>query len=149
MPERNTSCRIVKLSLFSASVLVNGTISVVAERIFVSSISGSSVGSIILLFFLCGISTFVGFSFFVLFRIVINFKGIALFVKLLATDFDVGAYVVISGVDEVTNSSEDVLVEETRSMDVFPSSVSKIPLRLLYAILFSVFRVEVIKICIF
>lgn len=90
--ERKASRSVVKFSFFSSFDLTDDDISVVVDGISVSSMRGSSVGSMILLFFRCGISTFVGLSFFVLFKIVINFNGIAA----LLVKFVSGAFVVVT-----------------------------------------------------
>lgn len=93
--DRNASRSDVRLSLdCTLYVLTDDGISVVDAGIYVCSMRGSSVGSMILLFLRCGISILVGFSFFVLFKIVINFNGIALLlVKLFG-----GAFVVVTGI---------------------------------------------------
>lgn len=92
--DRNASRNDVRFSLECAlDILTDDGISVVDVGILVSSMSGSSVGSMILLFLRCGISTFVGLSFFVLFKIVISFNGIALLVKFL-----LGAFAVVIGI---------------------------------------------------
>lgn len=91
--ERNASRSVVKFSFGGTFILTDDDISVVVVGISVSSMRGSSVGSMILLFFRCGISTFVGSSFFELFKIVISFNGIALFVRFLS-----GAFVVVTDI---------------------------------------------------
>lgn len=70
--DKNASRKAVRLSSVSCS---DDAIIGIAVVVGMSS-SGSSVGSIILLFFRWGGSIFVGLSFFVLCRIVINLSGI-------------------------------------------------------------------------
>lgn len=114
--DKNASRSVVKLSLF---VWTADDISVVVDGISVPSMRGSSVGSIILLFFRCGISTFVGFSFFELFKIEINFNGIVLFVK-----FSCGAFVVVTDmIDAAAAAAVVMLVSSVDFGDVIDGRV--------------------------
>lgn len=136
--ERKTSRSVVKLSFDCDSGFDDTDISVVANGMLVSSNKGSSVGWIILLFFRCGISILLGFSFFELFKMVINFKGIVLFVKFFEGCFIVETDVFDAGMGVVA----EVVVEEVLDFNseeievVFSSSVNKMPYRLLKEWLF-------------
>lgn len=111
--DKNASRSVVKLSLFDSFVWTADDISVVVDGISVPSMRGSSVGSIILLFFRCGISTFVGFSFFELFKIEINFNGIALFVR-----FSCGAFVVVTDMIDAAAAAVVMLISSVDFGDV-------------------------------